>query len=140
MNNYDYNMLGYQGTKENFLFTETVVSHNLLCCYNLIVGLLQNVNNLVRNGTSIIWKAPFSLNLTNVEPDIVYCVEVFNITCGRSHLISNCNVMETKYSSGDLQAGYIYEYTVTPRSNVEGALNGTSQNIKGVSYAIIFVN
>ena len=89
--------------------------------------------NLERRNASIIWEAPFSLNLTNVEPDIVYCVEVYNITCGgRELLISDCDVMETSYTS-TLQPGYIYEYTVTPRSNVEGAQNGTSKNVTGVS-------
>ena len=93
------------------------------------------MSNLVRNGNTLSWIAPFSLNLTNVEPDIIYCVEVYNITCGRSLLISNCNVsvMETSFISDYLQVGYIYDYTVTPKSNVEDALNGTSQTIRGVS-------
>ena len=98
-----------------------------MSCYHDI-GPLQSVHDLIRNvDISIIeWVAPFSLNLTNAEPDIVYCVEVYNITCGRSLVISDCNVLETSYSSDDLQPGYIYEYTVTPRSNVEGAQNGAS--------------
>ena len=78
------------------------------------------------------WDAPFSLNLTNADPDIVYCVEVYNITCGRSLLIGECDVMKTSYTNDALQPGYIYEYTVTPRSNVEGARNGTSLTVSGV--------
>ena len=90
--------------------------------------------NLERKNTTISWEAPFSLNLTNVEPNIAYCVEVYNITCGgRELLISDCDVMETSYTSETLQPGYIYEYMVTPRSNVEGAQNGTSKTITGVS-------
>ena len=77
------------------------------------------------------WKAPFSLNLTNADPDIVYCVEVVNITCGRSLLTNECDMMETSYSNDDLLPGYIYEYTVTPRSNAEGATNGTSVTVTG---------
>ena len=89
--------------------------------------------NFKRRNNTIVWGAPFSLKLTNVEPDIVYCVEVYNITCGgRELLISDCDVMETSYTSDVLQPGYIYEYTVTPRSNVEGAQNGTSNSITGV--------
>ena len=92
------------------------------------------VNFKRRNTAVIVWEAPFSLNLTNIEPDIVYCVEVYNITCGgRDLLISDCDVMETSYTSDVLQSGYIYEYTVTPSSNVEGAQNGTSKTITGVS-------
>ena len=83
------------------------------------------MTNLTRNANVLLWEAPFSLDLTNVDPDIVYCVEVYNITCGRSLLISECDVMETSYTSDALHSEYIYEYTVTPRSNVEGASNGT---------------
>ena len=91
------------------------------------------MKNLERNGTNISWGAPFSLDLTNIEPDIVYCVEVYNITCGRSHLVSECDIMETNFTSDTLQSGYIYEYTVTPKSNVASAQNGTSLTITGES-------
>ena len=88
--------------------------------------------NVDRNASTLSWVAPFSLDLTNVDPDIVYCVEVYNITCGRSLLISECDVMETSYTNDALHSGYIYEYTVTPRSNVEGARNGTSRTVTGI--------
>ena len=100
------------------------------------VGQLQGVSNLERNGSTIFWEAPFSLNLTGVDPDIVYCVEVGNITCGRSLLISECDVMETSYTNDALLPGYIYKYTVTPRSNVEGATNGTSLTVTGVCHIV----
>ena len=96
------------------------------------VGPLQSVTNLVREASTISWIAPFSLDLTGVDPDIVYCVEVYNITCGRSLLISECDVMETSYTNDALLPGYIYEYTVTPRSNVEGASNGTNLTVTGL--------
>ena len=87
--------------------------------------------DLTRNVSTLSWVPPFSLDLTSVDPDIVYCVEVYNITCGRSLLISECDVVETNYTNDSLLPGYIYEYTVTPRSNVEGASNGTSLTITG---------
>ena len=80
------------------------------------------------------WAPPFSLNLTNIEPNIIYCVD---ITCGRSHLISECDVMETSYTNDVLHSGYIYEYTVTPRSNLQGAANDTSQSVTGVSSSLV---
>ena len=99
-----------------------------------MLGLLQSVKNFEWNETTISWNAPFSLDLTNVEPDIAYCVDVYNITCGgRELVISDCDVMETSFTSDALQSGYIYEYTVTPRSNVAGAQNGTSLTISGES-------
>ena len=96
---------------------------------------LDSITNLFRDGGTFFWTAPFSLDLTNVEPDIVYCVDVYNITCGgRELLISDCDVTETSYTSDVIVPdGYIREYIVTPRSNVEGAVNGTSRNITGGS-------
>ena len=97
-------------------------------------GALNRVETLVKNFTTLSWSTPFSLNLTNVEPDIAYCVDVYNITCGgRELLISDCNVTETSYTSDVIAPdGYIYEYIVTCRSNVEGAINGTpSQPLRG---------
>jgi hypothetical protein len=87
-----------------------------------------------KNASTIFWSPPFSLNLTDIEPDIIYCVDVYNITCGRRDLIiSDCNVTEPSYTSY-APNGYIYEYIVTPRSNVEEARNGTpSQPFRGAS-------
>ena len=98
------------------------------------IGPLQGVTSLVRNGDTLTWKPPFSLDLTVVDPDIVYCVEVYNITCGRRDLIINdCSVTEPSYTSDDIAPhGYIYEYTVTPRSNVPEATNGTSVTVMGM--------
>jgi hypothetical protein len=91
------------------------------------------VTNLFRNASTISWSPPFSLDLTDIDPDIVYCVEVYNITCRRRGLtVSDCNVTESSYTSDIIAPnGYIYEYTVTPRSNVEGASNGTANTVTG---------
>ena len=73
----------------------------------IILGSLEAVVNLMAKFTSSIiqlsWQPPFSLNLTTAEPDIVYCIDVFNITHGeteRDHLISNCSVFQTYYING----------------------------------------
>ena len=97
-------------------------------------GLLDPITDHNKQNSTLFWRAPFTLNLTNVEPDIVYCVDVYNITCGgRELLISDCDVTETSYTSDVIAPnGYIYEYIVTSRSNVEGAINGTpSQPLRG---------
>ena len=93
--------------------------------------MLESISNLDRNTSDLSWTAPSSLDLTGVDPDVVYCVEVHNITCGRSLLISECDVMETSYTNDAFLPGYIYEYTVTPRSNVEGARNGSTYMVIG---------
>ena len=86
------------------------------------------MKQLIKEGSTLSWDPPFSLDLTGVDPDIVYSVEVYNITCGgRELVISDCNVTENSYTSDVIAPnGYIYEYIVTPRSNVQGAHNGTS--------------
>ena len=53
------------------------------------------VTGIMRDSSTITWEAPFSLNLTGVDPDIVYCVEVYNITCGVDDLVvGDCGVTE----------------------------------------------
>ena len=86
--------------------------------------------------STLAWEPPFSLDLTGVDPDIVYCVVIYNITCGRRDLIiSDCSVTEPSYTSADVAPhGFVYEYTVTPRSNVEGARNGTNWTVIGQYY------
>ena len=93
------------------------------------------MKQLRKEGSTLGWDPPFSLDLTNVDPDIVYNVEVYNITCGgRKLVISDCNVTENSYTSDAIVPdGYIYEYIVTPRSNVQGAQNGTpSQPLRSI--------
>ena len=96
------------------------------------------MNKLVRNTSTLSWEPPFSLNLTNAEPDVIYHVEVYNITCGRSHLISELDVIETSCTNNVLHSGYIYEYTVTPRSNVQGATSGKSKTVTGMLLSYIY--
>ena len=101
-----------------------------MCFY---VGQLAAVDDLSRTSTTITWDPPFSLDLTDIDPDIVYCVEVYNITCGRRDLfISDCNVTEPSYTSDALYEGLLYHITVTPRSNVSNALSGNSLSITGI--------
>ena len=92
------------------------------------------MKELRKEGSTLSWDPPFSLNLTSVDPDIVYCVDVYNITCGGRELVfSDCNVTENNYTSDAIAPDdYIYEYIVTPRSNVQGAKNGApSQPMRG---------
>ena len=100
------------------------------------------MKRLRKEGSTFSWDPPFSLNLTNVDPDIAYCVEVYNITCGGRELVfSDCNVTENSYISDAIDPnGYIYEYIVTPRSNVQGAQNGTpSQPLKSNVNKILII-
>ena len=80
-------------------------------------GILDPVNNIQRNGSTVTWEPPFSLDLTNTDTDIVYCVEVNNITCGGRHLVfAHCNVADDTISCS-CELSFIYEVLVTPRNN-----------------------
>ena len=101
------------------------------------------MKQLRKEGYTLNWDPPYSLDLTNVDPDIAYCVEVYNITCGERELVfSDCNVTENSYTSDAIAPdGYIYEYIVTPRSNVQGAQNGTpSQPLRGTEMIFFYNN
>ena len=71
------------------------------------------------------------------EPDIAFCVDVYNIATGlmtKIHLICNCSVYEPHYIfwvQGYPNLRNLFMFIVTPRSNVEGALNGTLSSING---------
>ena len=92
------------------------------------------VMNIKRNYSTITWEAPFSLDLTGVDPDIIYCVEVYKITCGVDDLvIGDCNVTEPRLVDNRLQQEYIYRITIIPRSNGRDAQNGTSNTTQGTA-------
>ena len=111
-----------------------------------IIGFLDRVQSTKRlplpNTDSIIitWEPPFSLNLTDVEPDVVYCVDMYNVTAHQSsdHIIlSDCNVVEPQYTftSSQPDPTDLFEFIITPRSNTEGATNGTqSESLKAYFY------
>ncbi len=90
------------------------------------------VNNVAGNCSqlNVTWVAPSSLNLTNVEPDIQYCVDVYNVIYeGEENLLqSECDIINTQYMF-DVRCEYpmsTYYFCVTPRSNIDGSLNGTT--------------
>ena len=80
------------------------------------------------------WDPPFSLDLTDAEPDIVYCLEVYDIFCGKkSNIINDCNVTQPHYTFQFLTSGYTREVVITPRSNVERAMNGSQLVVEGTN-------
>ncbi len=99
-----------------------------------LLGLLPAVGtpiatpNLLNSTISLTWTPPFSLDITGVHPDIIYCVGVVNSTSSLV-IYSQCDITEAQYN-----------YTVSPRStpcdtytvtvtpvNIVG--NGTSSNV-----------
>ena len=108
----------------------------------LHTGQLGMISDLKINSTSSMihlnWEAPFSLNLSAVYPDIVYCLDIFKVNdveLSRDHLVSDYSVLETRYNftmtSQDPRD--LLQFSVTPRSNVEGARNGMPTIVAGSS-------
>ena len=106
-------------------------------------GVLDEVTKLNRSITSsaitITWKKPASLNLTTAEPDIVYCVDVYDGTDVnvRDHLLSNCSVFKEKFTFkvDNPDPAKLFQFVIIPRSNVEGGKNGTAGSIIGGSFS-----
>ena len=88
----------------------------------------DSTHRLSSNSISISWNPPFSLNLTTAEPDIQYCVDVYDgVYTIRQLIKSMCNITQSTFtfkpSNPDFGRSYIF--VVIPRSNVEGSHNGT---------------
>ena len=95
------------------------------------------VIDINRTSSLITWKPPFSLDLTGIDPNIAYCVDVYSITCGVDDLVvGDCNVTKPCYEDNVLQQGHIYRITITPRSNGPNAQNGTSNSKEGITPTI----
>ena len=83
------------------------------------------------NCTSVMttWTAPFSCNLTYAERNLAYCVNVFEINEEkRVHVLTDCTVFLESYvySPDNPNPNATYEVSIIPRSNVNGARNGTA--------------
>ena len=80
----------------------------------------------------LFWEQPFSLNLTNADPDVVYIIDIYrlNTTCFDHQHLKHSEIVFQPYFEF-IQPPFPYEVIVTPRSNVEGARNGTSLTYSG---------
>lgn len=103
-----------------------------MLCY---VGLLSSVNDLkaISKPSSILltWIQPFSLDITGVDPDLWYCIEVYNVTSVNTTsesiklLSTNCSVYlpEFTFILNPPNPCDEFEFRVTP---VNGAGNGST--------------
>ena len=84
---------------------------------------------MTSTSVTLTWDAPFSLDLTTAELDIQYCVDMHSFP-GRQLVESTCDIINTNYTFSTSDQDQLV-FTVTPRSNVEGSLNGTSNELFG---------
>ena len=82
------------------------------------VGSLQAT--LLNSSLTLTWMAPFSLDLTGVDPDITdYCVRVFNATSSEQ-LHSTCQISMTEFTyqlPSDTDC-HVYDFTVFGRNGL----------------------
>ena len=105
-----------------------------ICAYIIILYIIGPLSavTLFRRVTSsnpfvYSWTPPPTLDLTDVSPDVVYSIEVYNITCGANDLLGTLNNLTVSlYQNALLDPGHVYKVVVVPRSNVRGARNGTT--------------
>ena len=96
-----------------------------------VLSPIQSIQKIRHDQTSDYeWIAPFSLNLTGIDPDIVYCVSVYDVTC-QNHRVSvdkDCSVISPMYTTtwGNLNSVRRFEIVVLPKLNSINALNGTT--------------
>ena len=99
---------------------------------SFMIGILKGVPALTVDfegisTLSVDWERPYSLNLSNVEPDITYCldVKIFNDSSRLGFIFSTCGIIVTEYvfhNIVDSRPCDVYEVFVTP---VNGAGNGS---------------
>ena len=103
-----------------------------------ITGLLASVGGVtVKSGSTIVisWSAPFSLDVTGVDPDIWYSVLIYNVTDNPTAIpCTDCmNITETHYTfTPDYPSPcHKYIFMIVP---FNGAGQGhSSENITGYS-------
>ena len=104
------------------------------------IGLLAAVENLTAHfqwsSVLLTWTSPFSLDITGVDPDLWYCVEVYNISRGRNPLSTNCSVYEPQFyvtapnhNPCDLFEFRVYAVNAVGNGNVV-SVNGTFHTSK----------
>ena len=109
-------------------------NNTLLYCILGIPGVVNNaihVRNSHSDTLNIYWDILPSLDINDTNPDIVYSVELYEITCGQNILVSHDIVFgnNTRKNIEPLQA---YKVVITARNNVERARNGTSVVMRGI--------
>ena len=85
------------------------------------------------NSLMIFWNPLPSLDISDTDPDIVYTVELFRITCGQNVLISHSVMAGSNAVLENLDLMQIYKAVVAARNNVPEARNGPSMEMEGIA-------
>jgi len=107
-----------------------------IACVFYYTGILAAVGGLTavsREGSlHLTWQPPFTLDITNLTIDILYCINVYNITHNSQNdlfrIMCNLNQSEYDFRVTTPSPCYQFKFEVIP---INGAGNGTSNNISG---------
>ena len=80
---------------------------------------------------TIMWNPLPTLDINDTDPDILYTVELYRITCGQNILINRTEVAGSNVTEEGLDLMHIYKAVIAARNNVRGARNGPTAEIKG---------
>ena len=97
-------------------------------------GKVKNVSserNYSSNTLITLWDPLPSLDLTNIDPDIVYSVDLVKVTCGENISVSHKVVSVSNAVEENLDLMQIYKATIVARNNVITARNGPSVVVEG---------
>ena len=98
-------------------------------------GRVSNVicrMNYSSNSLMTLWDPLSTLDLTDVDPDIVYTVELFMITCSGNMSMDPTVVNGSSATTENLNLMQIYKAVIVARNNVREARNGPSAEIEGI--------
>ena len=79
------------------------------------------------------WNPLPTLDINDTDPDILYTVELYQITCGQNILINQMEVAGSNVTEEGLDLMQIYKAVIAARNNVRDARNGPRIEMKGIT-------
>ena len=79
-----------------------------------------------------LWNPLPTLDINNTDPDIVYTVELYLITCGKNIPINQTEVAGNNVTEEGIDLMQIYKAVIAARNNVREARNGRSAEMEGI--------
>ena len=105
--------------------------------FHCSLGLLAAVGSLEayprQTFILLTWTPPFSLDLTGIDPDVFYYVEVYNISTGGTLFINSYKVLESDFNFTLPSPSPCdqFEFRVIPAN---GAGNGSMEFVNGTFF------
>ena len=119
--------------------THTIYIDLIILYYTDTPGKVKNATTERSPSSSLLitrWSSLPSLDLNDTDPDIVYSVELYKITCGEDIFMSREDVFVNS-TNNTVDPMEIYKVIITARNNVEGARIGNGTETSGKAPSII---